>query len=224
MNSRGRSTITPTGRATICNEYGWLWVNRDGSPTVLTKRVYDKLLGPGATAEQRFELNGYLLGGLTEFWRAHRNYAGILHFVYLTSSDPDAYTSDHFRDVETLTLDPHFADYVGEAFKPVGVYINFWRPTLKAGADHDVVVMVVNDLARPVQGSLSLALKTENGDELVGGQQPLQLAPLGQRTHRFQLRVPQAAGDAVLLATASHSGGEKTISRRKVKLAPSSTN
>ena len=220
MNSRGRSTITPTGRATLCNEYGWLWVNRDGSPTVLTKRIYEKLLKPDATAEQRFELNGYLLGGLTEFWRAHRNYAGIIHFVYLTSSDPDAYTSDHFRDVETLTLDPHFTDYVGEAFKPVGVYINFWQSTLKADAEREFIVMVVNDLPNPARGALSLILKAESGEELIGQQQPLELAPLGQRTYNFRLHVPQTTGTCLLIATASQSDGETTVSRRKLKLVP----
>lgn len=220
MNSRGTGTKTPTGRAAICNEYGWLWLNRDGSPTVLTKRVYEKLLGPSATAEQRFELNGYLLGGLTEFWRAHRNYAGVLHFVYLTSSDPDAYTSDHFRDVETLTLDPHFVDYVGEAFKPVGVYINFWQSTLKADTEREFIVMVVNDLPRSVSGALTLSLQAENGEELIGQQQPLELAPLGQRTYSFRLHIPDATGNCLLIATAKRSDGQTTVSRRKLKLVP----
>ena len=187
---------------------------------MLTKRVYDKLLGPDSTAEQRFELNGYLLGGLTEFWRAHRNYAGVLHFVYLTSSDPDAYTSDHFRDLKTLTLDPHFAEYLGEAFKPVGVYINFWQATLKADAERELIVMVVNDLPHPVRGTLSLSLKTEDGEELIRQQQPLELAPLGQRTYNFHVRVPQATGNCQLIATAKQSDGETTISRRKLKLVP----
>ena len=55
---------------------------------------------------ERLELNAYLLAGLTEFWRAHRDYAAVLHFVYLTMSDPKGFTCDHFRDVEKLELDP----------------------------------------------------------------------------------------------------------------------
>jgi beta-galactosidase len=61
-----------------------------------------------------------LLGGITEFWRAYRRYAGILHFVYLTASDPNGFTCDHFRNVKTLEPDPYFADYMGNAFKPLG--------------------------------------------------------------------------------------------------------
>jgi beta-galactosidase len=36
----------PTGHALILNEYGWLWWNRDGTPTELTKRLYPALLPP----------------------------------------------------------------------------------------------------------------------------------------------------------------------------------
>ena len=79
------------------------------------------MLGADATPEKRFRYNAYWLAGLTEFWRAHRDFAGVLHFVYLTASFPGAYTSDNFRDVAKLELEPHFADYVSEAFKPLGV-------------------------------------------------------------------------------------------------------
>ena len=48
------------------------------------------------TARQRLDMYSYLLAGKTEFWRAHRHYAGIIHFVYLTCSYPGVYTADHF--------------------------------------------------------------------------------------------------------------------------------
>ncbi|MCL4854039.1 MAG: hypothetical protein KJZ78_21990, partial [Bryobacteraceae bacterium] len=80
MSGSGRNTVTPSGHAMVLNEYGWLWLLRDGTPTVLTDRVYEHLVGKTATGKERLALNGYLLGGLTEFWRAHRNYAGVLHF------------------------------------------------------------------------------------------------------------------------------------------------
>ena len=65
----------PSGHALILNEYGWLWLNRDGSPTELTKKFYPALLGKDASAQQRLALNAYLLAGLTEYWRAYRRYA-----------------------------------------------------------------------------------------------------------------------------------------------------
>ena len=51
------------------------------------------------------------------------------------------------RNIKTLELEPNFADYVGEAFKPVGVYINFWQEELPAGNETDFLVMLVNDVS-----------------------------------------------------------------------------
>ncbi|MFB3830109.1 MAG: glycoside hydrolase family 2 TIM barrel-domain containing protein, partial [Bryobacteraceae bacterium] len=82
--AKSTNSAHPSAHAVILNEYGWVWLNRDGTPTELTKEVYARLAGPNATARERFELNAYYVGGLTEFWRAHRNFAGVLHFVYLT--------------------------------------------------------------------------------------------------------------------------------------------
>ena len=63
-----------------------------------------------------------------------RKCAGVLHFVYLTGCYPGAYTCDNFQDVAALKLEPHFADYVREAFKPLGVYLNFWQPEAPANS------------------------------------------------------------------------------------------
>ena len=97
LSGKGRAGSMPTGHAQINNEYGWLWLLRDGTPTELTGKVYEHLLGAGASPQDRLALDAYLLGGLTEFWRAYRNYAGVLHFVYLTACYPGAYTCDNFR-------------------------------------------------------------------------------------------------------------------------------
>jgi hypothetical protein len=29
-----------------------------------------------------------------------------------------------------VRLDPHFEDYVRKAFKPLGVYVDFWQPAI----------------------------------------------------------------------------------------------
>ncbi|MEW5979770.1 MAG: hypothetical protein AB1898_28570 [Acidobacteriota bacterium] len=212
----------PTAHPVIINEYGWLWLNRDGSPTQLTTKIYDKLLGPNATSDQRFELNAYLLAGLTEYWRAHRNAAGVLHFVYLTSSYKSGYTSDHFRDVEKLELQPAFEEWVGEAFKPLGVYINFWQDTLKRGTHRDVAVMMVNDYANDVAGNLSLAFVGEDGEEASRVERPFAIPALGAHTYAFVLQVPRHAGRYILNATATAADElarpKPTISRRKVRI------
>lgn len=210
-----------TGHALILNEYGWLWLNRDGTPTVLTTGVYENLLGPNSTTEQRFQTNAYLLAGLTEYWRAHRLYAGILHFVYLMSSYPGVYTSDHFRDIEKLDLEPNFVDYVGESFKPLGVYIDFWRPTLQAGAVRKIRVMMVNDIPEARRGILTLRLEPREGGSAVFSQETaFEIGPSGQHSIAFNVTVPDITGDFLLRASASSAAAE-TTSRRFVKVTGS---
>lgn len=221
LDSRGGAgdTGTATGHAMILNEYGWLWLNRDGSPTALTGEVYEKLLGAYASAEDRFALNAYLLGGLTEFWRAHRVYAGVLHFVYLTAGGPGVYTCDHFRNLERLELEPHFEDYVSQAFRPLGVYLNFWRPTLEGGSKQMFTVMMVNDEDHPVAGNLALALENQSGETLARQTVPFSLAALGQQTYFVDLTIPTVVEKCLLKATAQPEGNaEPTLSRRHVDL------
>jgi hypothetical protein len=220
MDSKPQPGVLPSDRKPpLINEYGWLWLNRDGSPTRLTDRVYETLLGREATARQRLDLWAYLLAGKTEFWRAHRQYAGIIHFVYLTCSYPGVYTSDHFRDVTKLELDPAFADFVGQAFQPLGVYINFFQPKLPADARRSFTVMMVNDHPQAVRGSLILSLENESRQTLAKVERRFELPQGGDASYELPLDVPAVAGKCVLKATAKPDGDDKTqatLSRRWV--------
>ena len=214
----------PSGHAMILNEYGWLWLNRDGSPTELTKTLYPRLLGANATSDERLALDAYLLGGITEYWRAYRHYAGVLHFVYLMSSDPLGYTADHFRDVEKLELDPYFRDYMGEAFKPLGVYLSFWQPTLSAGSTPTLQVMLINDESRPAAGTLAITLDSEQGGELARKEVKFSLNALGQQTLYINFPIPAKPGKCTLKASAAIDGASSsgpTLSRRNVTLVAS---
>lgn len=210
-----------TGHAMILNEYGWLWLNRDGSPTQLTKNLYPKLLGPNSTADERLELNAYLLAGITEYWRAYRQYAGVLHFVYLMSSDPLGYTADHFRDIVKLELNPWFRDYMSQAFRPLGVNLSFWQDSLAAGSKRDIPVMMVNDQPEPAEGTLSLIVESESG-AVVGRQtKKFFVAGLGQQTYYFAFQAPEQTGKFLLKAVAqpvekSYDG--PAVSRRKLQV------
>jgi hypothetical protein len=207
--------------APLINEYGWLWLNRDGSPTRLTERVYSQLMGDQTTARERLDMWAYLMAGKTEFWRAHRHYAGIIHFVYLTCSYPGVYTSDHFHDVTRLELDPAFADYMGEAFKPLGVYINFFQPTLTPGARRTFKIMLVNDLPAATAGTLRLSLETKSGERLTQTEQRFALSERGAASYELTLTVPEAAsGPCILKATACPEGQKgTTVSRRWLTVA-----
>jgi beta-galactosidase len=211
----------PTGHAIINNEYGWLWLNRDGSTTPLTERVYATMPYPHSTAAERFETNAYLLAGLTEYWRAFRSFCAVMHFVYLTSSVPDGFTSDNFKDVGTLELQPLFESWVGEAFKPLGVYINFWHRRLRCGDERDFTVMMINDGPAVSRGKLALLLEDGSGEVVSQADVPYAVAPNGQQTYYVRLALTGRAGDYWLKATAGPAGadpGEATTSRRRLTL------
>lgn len=225
MDGKPRKGALPSDKhAPLINEYGWLWLNRDGTPTRLTDKLYPQLMGAKSTARERLDLYSYLLAGKTEFWRAHRQYAGIIHFVYLTCSYPGVYTADHFRDVTRLELDPAFADYMGEAFRPLGVYLNFFQPSLAAGSNRTFKIMMVNDEYRPARGTLTLTLEGPSGQTLARSKRQFDLPALGDGSYELALTVPEAAGKCILKATAQPDApGEATptISRRWVTVEKS---
>ncbi len=221
MDGKPRGNLPSSKHVPIINEYGWLWLNRDGTPTLLTEKVYAHLMGKNVTARERLDMYAYLLGAKTEFWRAHRQYAGIIHFVYLTCSYPGVYTADHFRDVKKLELDPAFQDYLGEAFKPLGVYLNFFQPRLKAGVTREFTIMMVDDDARPIHGRLTLSLETKYGNQMARAEQTFAIDELGSKTYHVSLAIPQQTGDCVLKAVASPDDHDReaTVCRRWTSVA-----
>lgn len=215
----------PTGHAMILNEYGWLWLNRDGSPTLLTHNTYATLPYPTHTADERLRTQAYLLAGLTEYWRAWRHYAGVMHFVYLTGEPPGAFTADNFSDIPSLTLNSYFRDYVGEAFRPLGVYINFWRRQLPAADTREYTVMLVNDEPAATAGELVLSVKDQAGKLVEQTSTAFQVAAAGQTTLRLHLSMPSTPGDYTLTASATPRAGPRqtTSSRRWVQVTSAAT-
>ena len=110
----------------LINEYGWLWINRDGSLPSLTGPVYKRILGETATMEQRRHYYARTLAAKTEFWRGRRQCAGVLHFCGLGYSRPDGQTSDNWVNVKKLSFEPEFYRYVRDAFAPTGVMLDYW--------------------------------------------------------------------------------------------------
>jgi hypothetical protein len=177
----------------IINEYGWLWLNRDGTPTTLSKQAYANLLGENATSEQRRELYARLLAAKTEFWRCRRQVAGVLHFCGLGYSRPGGQTSDHFLDLETLAFEPHFFRYVGEAFHPVGLMADFWDDDPPPGQERKVPVVVINDLYDAWNGLVRLQL-LRGQEKLLERSAVCRLAPLGSQTLSFDVKLPAETG------------------------------
>ena len=205
--------------AAIINEYDWLWLHRDGTPTILTRKIYHNLLGPNPGPQQRFALNGYLLGGLTEFWRSTRQYAGVLYLAYLDGDLPNAFTCDNFADLSSLKLEPNFEKFMSEAFKPLGVCIDFWQSTLSPGSKDTIQITLINDTYESADGLLTLNWEgTSDGSTAEIMEKHFDVKPLGRSNYEFELAAPASEGQYLLTAKATWGGKpfSPTLSCRQV--------
>jgi len=211
----------------INNEYAWLWLNRDGTPTCLTRAVYQDLLGPTASIPEHRYTYARTLAALTEFWRCNRKCAAVMHFCGLGYSRPGGWerpeagaTSDHFTDLESLNLEPFFVQYVRDAFAPVGLMIDLWQRDWSPGQSVTVPVKVINDLYVPWEGKLVLRL-TRNGETLLEQSQPGVITALGQQTLSFELNMPEQEGDYLLTGELVVKDKEPVKSLRDIKVKAS---
>ena len=213
------------GVPVIINEYAWLWLTRDGEPTCLTDKVYESLLGPSSTTEQRRLLYARYLAALTEFWRAHRECAGVLHFCGLAYSRPGdkprpegGATSDHFIDLEKLAFEPNFEKYVRDAFSPVGLMVDFWDEQVAPGAEREVKVFVINDLYENFKGTVEMRI--DRGKKVVSKQsRPCTVGGLGREILTFEQKFPAETGRCRLVARLVSNDGKSVQSLRDFKVA-----
>ncbi len=210
----------------IINEYAWLWLNRDGTTTCLTDKVYENLLGPNLTVAQRRLLYARYLAALTEFWRCHRECAGVLHFCglgYSRAGDkprPEGgATSDHFIDLEKLTFEPYFEQYVRDAFSPVGLMIDFWDEELAGGTERRFGVFVINDLYRNWKGTVRLRIM--RGAKTISEQtRNCTIRPLGKEILTFEQEFPKQKGEYQLIGELIKVDGAVVRSLRDFKVVP----
>jgi beta-galactosidase len=190
----------------IIDEYGWLWLTRDGNPTALTAKVYENLLGTNSTVEQRRVIYAKYLAAKTEFWRAQRECAGVLEFCALGYSragdkprPEGGSTSDHWLSVSQLKFEPNFAKYVGDAFNPIGVMLNFWEDTMKPGVANPLQIYIINDLEPTWTGKVYLYL-FKGGKKLSEQFQTCTVESFGRQIVTFTPTAPSEPGEYTWVA------------------------
>src|SRR5450759_3026657 len=114
--------IREAGVPQLANEYGWIWLWRNGLPSKLTVDTYNYYLGPNSTPEQNREFQAYLLQLETEWLRSEPSLAGVLAFCYLANNY--GYTGDWFTgNIKDLIPAPAL-NWFADAFAPSAVFIN----------------------------------------------------------------------------------------------------
>jgi hypothetical protein len=216
---QGNELPNPGDSPVVINEYGWLWLNRDGSPTVLTRNVYRNLLGPDSTTAQRRHLYARYLAAETEFWRSHRQAAAVMHFTSLGYSRPTGQTSDHWLDVARLTWEPEFLRYVRDSFAPVGVMIDAWAEEYEAGRPREFAVVVINDLYEDWKGTVRLRL-TREGRAILEQRRDAAVPALGKASLKFTVQMPSERGPCQVEATLLKTPFGDVRSLRDFSLSP----
>ena len=207
----------PRRGAVILNEYGWEWLNRDGSPTTLSRdyRVYERIRPDVKVWSPALYREAYArtLAMETEFFRGHRKLAGVLHFCGLGYSRPGGQTSDNFIDIQNVAFEPEFRRYVGDAFAPVGLMIDFWNDRVARGSTQDAPVHVINDLYEAWRGAVTLSVK--EGDRLISRQtREVTVAALDMGIIPFTFQVPTTEGRYQLIAELLKEGERSVQSLR----------
>ena len=139
----------------------------------------------------------------TEFWRAHRKAAAVIHFTTLGYSRPDGQTCDHWQlgGVEKLAWEPEFYRYVRDAFAPVGLAVDFWKDKVIPQTRARIPVILSNDLDVTWNGPVTLRLRRAGtANPIVEASHEASLEPFGQATLDFDVTWPKELGQYVLEA------------------------
>ena len=225
----GFSSILDAGVPQLVNEYGWIWLWRDGRPSKLTLNNYNYYLGENATPEQCRELQAYWLELETEWLRSERSVGGILAFCHLTNNY--GFTGDWFiNDIKDLEPSPAFR-WFKHCFAPSAVFIDLadrrytkHLEPLKPGSDLVFNLVGVNDLNKESSGKVLMKLLDEKGTIISTQEESIVIEPFGKRLQPCLLKLPSKSGGYLLIAEYHEKGRAKPVlSRRYLKVGDAVT-
>ena len=200
----------------IINEYGWLWLNRDGTPTTLTSDLYKNLLGENATVAQRRHVYAMYTAAETEFWRCHRKAAGVLHFTALGYSRKGGQTSDHFINPEKLEYEGEFLKYLPDAFSPVGLMLDEWGKDIEISKTHNFKVLTINDLESEWTGTIHIQIL--KGEKIIIDKStPLAISSYGNKAVSIMCEAPNTGGVYTVQAVLDKKDAKPVKSVREIK-------
>jgi hypothetical protein len=218
------NSVIESGVPQLVNEYGWIWLWRNGIPSKLTVENYDYFLGKNATPEQRFEMQAYWMQLETEWVRNERSIAGVLAFAYLTNNY--GYTGDWFMgNIKDLTPSPTLK-WLKHAFAPAAVFINLTdqqymknQKPFKPGEEYAISLFGINELSTISEGKLELKLLDSKGNQVLNKSLPISIDPYGKKAISYTLKMPLQEDGYLLLSEYTPKGAsDPVISRRYIKV------
>lgn len=215
--------IQESSSAQLINEYGWIWLWRNGMPSKLTVEAFEYYNGKNSTPEQNWELQAYWMQLETEWLRSETSIAGVLAFCYLTNNY--GYTGDWFagniKDLKpTETL-----DWFRHAFAPAATFINLTDERYtkmlephKPGSTMLFNLAGINNLSKAVSGTVKVKLIDKEGKSVSEQIFKEKLESYLRTDIPVSLTLPTGAGGYVLVAEFTPENGKTVISRRFLKV------
>ncbi len=214
-----------SGAAQLVNEYGWVWLWRDGRPSKLTTRLYEYYLGDASDPVVNREFQAYWLQCETEWLRSIRAHAGVLSFTHLTNNY--GYTGDWYTgDIARLQAGPTL-EWFRHAFAPSAVFINHpderymkqFEPH-RPGSRMLFTLKAINDFGERETGSVKIRLFDAGGAEVWSDQLAMEVAPYGSKSYPVVLDLPEEPGGYTLVTEfeGSLSPLKGQISRRFINV------
>lgn len=222
FNDANDKDPSPDGKdypnAYIINEYGWIWLYRNGTPAWIAEEAW-RYYPEYDTPEKRFEWRARVIAAKTEYWRSRRDIAGIMHHCALTfdrPTEPRSTLSDDWQDVEKLIFQPMFKKYAKSAFAPVGIMIEKWDDQFKPGEELTIPVVLFNDLYDDWQGEVTFKLLQE-GKIIETKKQNAKVESLKRSTINFDIKIPTLETNYEMIAE-FNLDGEAIFSTRIFKV------
>lgn len=224
QNWEGFQGVQDAGVPQLVNEYGWIWLWRDGKPSKLTVNNYNYYLGENAGPEACRELQAYWLQLETEWLRSERGIAGVLAFCHLTNNY--GFTGDWFiDDIRDLKVSPAFR-WFKHCFAPEAVFIDLTDrrytkhlPPYRPQSTLVFNLIGVNDHSHPSSGQVAVRLLDADGRTVKQIERRIEIPPYAKKVVPCTLDLPVEKGGYVLVAAYSPEGrAEPVISRRYLKI------
>ena len=211
--------------AQLVNEYGWIWLWRNGTPSKLTINLFNYYVGENSTPEQNRDFQAYWLQLETEWLRTERAHAGVLAFTHLTNNY--GYTGDwYINNIKDLIPGPTL-EWFPHAFAPAAVFINLTDERyMKHLVPHETgsqllfTLVALNDLHETENGKLHISLLNSEGKKMWDEEREISLLPYEDKSIPVSLTIPDAPGGYVLVTEfeGDLSPLNKQISRRFIKV------
>jgi hypothetical protein len=215
--------IRESGVAQLVNEYGWIWLWRNGLPSKLTTGVYKYYLGENSTPEQNRELQAYWLQLETEWLRSEPAIAGVLAFCYLANNY--GYTGDWFDgNIKDLKPTPVLG-WFRHAFAPAATFIDltderftkFIKPH-DPGSQLFFNLAGINNHPLKTNGTVKIRLINKKGQTVKEKELMVVLEPYKRTAIPVSVALPGKPGGYLLVAEFTPEKGKPVISRRFLKV------